>query len=173
MEILENKAQWSADFRNGWLKLLRQSGEVNWGIYQHPRNVETPGAPGVRLSQSRLMLISSAGGYLRDSQDPFDDANKLGDYTLRTFPSSTEFDALAYAHDHYDHQMIERDAQVALPLRLLEELVAAGEVGELAPSVASFMGYQPDSTRVVDELVPQVLAIARSERVEAALLAPI
>lgn len=172
MEILENKAQWSADFRNGWLKLLRQSGEVNWSIYQHPRNVKTPGAPGIRLSQTRLMLISSAGGYLRDSQDPFDDTNKLGDYTLRTFPSSTEFDALAYVHGHYDQQMIEQDAQVALPLRLLEELVATGEVGELAPSVISFMGYQPDSARVVDELVPLVLAIARSEQVGAALLAP-
>lgn len=172
MEILENKAQWSAEFRSGWLKLLRQSGEVNWSIYQHPRNSETPGVPGIQLSQSRLKLISSAGAYLRDSQDPFDDANKLGDYTLRTFPTSTEFDALAYAHGHYDHRMIERDAQVALPLRLLEELVATGEVGELAPSVISFMGYQPDSARVVDELVPQVLDIARSEQVEAALLAP-
>lgn len=173
MEILENKTQWSADFRNGWLKEVRQNGEVNWRIYQHPRNVETPGVPGIRLSHSRLMLISSAGGYLRGRQEPFDAANILGDYTVRTFPSSTGFEALAYAHDHYDHQMIEQDAQVALPLRYLEEMVAAGKVGELAPSVVSFMGYQVDSARVVDELVPEVLAIARSERVEAALLAPV
>lgn len=173
MEILENKAQWSADFRSGWLKTLRQSGRIDWSIYQHPRNVQTPGVPGIRLSQSRLMLITSAGGYLRDSQDPFDEPNALGDYTLRTFPSSTEFEALAYAHGHYDQRMIERDAQVALPLRFLEELVAVGEVGELAPSVISYMGYQPDSARVVDELIPEVLAVARSEKVEAALLAPV
>jgi hypothetical protein len=173
MEILENKAQWSADFRNGWLKLLRQKGEVNWKIYRHPKNDETPGMPGVRLNQSRLMLISSAGAYLLEGQDPFDEADKLGDYSLRTFPSSTAFEALAYAHGHYDHQMVERDAQVALPLRLLEELEATGEIGELAPTVISFMGYQPDSARVVDEVVPQVLAIAKSEQVEAALLAPL
>lgn len=173
MEILENKAQWSADFRDGWLKLLRQKGELNWDIYQHPKNDETPGTPGIRLSQSRLMLISSAGAYLSESQDPFDDEDRLGDYTFRTFPSSIEFEALAYAHGAYDHQMVEKDAQVALPLRHLEELEAKGEIGELAPTVISFMGYQPDSARVVDELIPQVLAIARSERVEAALLAPL
>jgi hypothetical protein len=173
MEILENKAQWSADLRDGWLKLLRQKGEVNWKIYRHPKNDETPGMPGVRLNQSRLMLISSAGAYLLEGQDPFDEADKLGDYSLRTFPSSTAFEALAYAHGHYDHQMVERDAQVALPLRLLEELEATGEIGELAPTVISFMGYQPDSARVVDEVVPQVLAIAKSEQVEAALLAPL
>ncbi|MGD2050057.1 MAG: glycine/sarcosine/betaine reductase selenoprotein B family protein [Chloroflexota bacterium] len=173
MEILENKAQWSADFRDGWLKLLRQKGEVNWDVYQHPRNDETPGTPGIRLNQSRLMLISSAGAYLHEGQVPFDEEDRLGDYTLRTFPSSTEFKALAYAHGAYDHQMVEQDAQVALPLRHLEELEAKGEIGELAPTVISFMGYQPDSARVVDELVPQVLAIAKSEQVEAALLAPL
>jgi hypothetical protein len=119
------------------------------------------------------MLISSAGAYLHEGQVPFDEEDRLGDYTLRTFPSSTEFKALAYAHGAYDHQMVEQDAQVALPLRHLEELEAKGEIGELAPTVISFMGYQPDSARVVDELVPQVLAIAKSEQVEAALLAPL
>jgi hypothetical protein len=35
------------------------------------------------------------------------------------------------------------------------------------------MGYQPDSARVVDELVPQVLAVSEDEGVQAAILAPV
>jgi hypothetical protein len=80
---------------------------------------------------------------------------------------------LAFAHDHYDHTMIERDPQVALPLRHLQQISAAGRIGTLTPSVVSFVGYQPDAARTVDELVPRVLAIAKEERPDAALLAPV
>ena len=173
MEILENKAQWSAEYRDGWLAHLQKTGVVNWKLYQHPKNRSAPGAPGVRLSESRLMLISSAGAYLRGSQQVFDSRSHTGDYTMRAIPSSTPLGALAFAHGHYDHAMIEQDAQVALPLRYLEEMVAAGRLGALAPSVVSFMGYQPDSARVVDELIPEILGIAKAEEVQAALLAPI
>jgi hypothetical protein len=66
MEILENRAQWLATFRAGWLAHYQQTGEFDWKRYQRPRNNATPAGPGVDLRTSRLMLISSAGGYLRD-----------------------------------------------------------------------------------------------------------
>ena len=173
MEILENRDQWTQAYRQGWLANLEQTGLFNWQIYPLPKNKQSPAAPGVNLSESRLIFISSAGGYLRSSQEPFDAANPTGDYTVRTFPFTTPFQDLAFAHDHYDHAMIERDPQVALPLHHLQEIVAAGRVGSMTPSVVSFMGYQPDAARVVDEVVPRVLAIAREERAGAALLAPV
>jgi D-proline reductase (dithiol) PrdB len=173
MEILENREQWSETYRQVWLANLAASGVTDWRIYPIPRNEHTPGAPGIKLGESRLMLISSAGGYQRRSQEPFDAANPLGDYAVRTFSSSTPFQDLAFAHDHYDHALIERDPQVALPLLHLQEIAAAGRVGSLAPSVVSFMGYQPDAARTVDELVPRVLAIAKEEGADAALLAPV
>ena len=173
MQILEDKAGWSDEFRDGWLAHWQATGAIDWKRYQHPRNSAAPGGPGIRLSESRLMLISSAGAYLRGSQPAFDAANDYGDYTLRTLPSSTPLARLAYAHGHYDPSMIKADPQVALPLRHLEALVAEGRVGELAPSVLSFMGYQPDAARVVDELVPQIVAHAQAEDAQAALLAPV
>jgi hypothetical protein len=173
VEILENKAEWSKNYREGWLAHLQKTGAIDWKMYHHPKNRSTPGVPGIELSQSRLMLISSAGGYLFRSQPPFEEANPIGDYTIRFFPSSTPFDALAYAHGHFDHTVIEQDTQVALPLRHLEAMVAASEIGALAPSVVSFMGYQPDSARVIDELIPEILAIAQAEKMQAALLAPV
>ena len=173
IEVLEQKGAWDAHFRQNWLATLQEQGTLNWKLYQHPRNERAPGAPGVELGRSRLLFVTTAGAYLRDEQAPFDEASLYGDYSLRTFPSSTPFSALAYAHDHYDRAMIREDAQVAIPLRHLEALVAAGRLGEVAPSVASFMGYQPDAGRVVDDLVPQVVALAQEMAVDAALLAPV
>ena len=173
MAVLENKAAWRATFRQQWLAELEEHGVINWEIYEHPRNERAPGRAGVELRESRLLLITSAGAYLRDEQEPFDEASLYGDYTLRTFPATTSFSALAYAHGHYDPSMIQEDAQVGIPLRHLETMVAEGEVGELAPEVVSFMGYQPDSAKVVDELVPRVVSVAREVAADAALLAPV
>jgi len=173
MEILEKREQWTKAYHQDWLATLEATGVIDWRTYPRPENKHTPVAPAVTLSESRLILISSAGGYLARSQLPFDAANPTGDYTLRTFASVTPFQALAFAHDHYDHTMIEGDPQVALPLHHLQEAVVAGRVGSLTPSVASFMGYQPDVARVVDELAPRIVAIAKEERADAALLAPV
>lgn len=173
MEILENKNAWQQTFRQGWLAHYQQTGLVDWKRYRHPANVEIPGVPGVQLSESRLLFVTSAGAYLRDEQEPFAAAERIGDYSIRRLPSRVPFAALAYAHDHYDHAMIQADPRVALPLPHLRRRVAEGRVAMLAPSIVSFMGYQPDSARVVDEVIPPILAIARQEQVDAALLAPI
>lgn len=173
MEILENKKDWGKEYRQGWLAKLQAENVIDWSLYQHPRNEEAPGAPGVDLSQARLLFITSTGAYLRDEQRPFDAPSLTGDYTIRTFSTTTPFSDLAYAHDHFDHAMVEEDPQVALPLRHLEKLVASGRIGELAPSVISFMGYQPDAGRVVDQTIPAIVATAQAEGVQAALLAPV
>ena len=73
--------------------------------------------------------------------------NQEGDYTIRTFPASTPLTDLAFAHDHYNHTLIEQDPRIALPLPFLHTLVQKGQLGELAPTVLSFMGYQPDVIR--------------------------
>lgn len=171
--ILENKTEWQDHFRKNWLAEFERNGVTDWDIYQNPRNERAPGAPGVQLAESRLLLITSAGAYLRHQQEPFDEPNMYGDYTLRTFPATTPFSELAYAHGHYDPAMIEEDAQVGIPLRHLEALVAQGQLGEIAPTVVSFMGYQPDAARVVDDFVPQVVPLARKAAADAALLAPL
>ncbi|MBX0328037.1 glycine/betaine/sarcosine/D-proline family reductase selenoprotein B [Oscillochloris sp. ZM17-4] len=172
MDILENRDQWEATFRAGWLAEYQAAGSFNWKIYNRAKNTLAPDGPAVDLSASRLLLISSAGGYLPASQEPFDAENALGDYRIRAFPGSTPLNTIAYAHDHYDHAAVDADPQVLMPLRHLEDLVAEGVIGELAPNVISFMGYQPDLTRVLDELIPAILDAARAEGARAALLVP-
>ena len=173
MDILENKEAWSQEFQDEWLSELQHTGQENWKIYKHPRNEKAPSGTGVTLSESRVMLITSAGAYLQGVQEPFDAADPIGDYTLRIIPSTTPFAAIAYAHNHYDHKMVDADPQVVLPISHLKDMVDNGEIGALSPSVASIMGYQPDAARVVDELIPPIIALAKEEEIQAALLAPV
>jgi hypothetical protein len=172
MDILENPKEWLRKFQAGWLAHFEDTGKVDWGKYDRPRNRFAPSGPGINLADSRLLLISSAGAYLHDSQKPFDAANPFGDYTIRLFPSDTPFEALAFAHEHFDHQYIIEDVQVVLPLRHLEEMVSEGIIGELAPNVISFSGYQPNVIRVVKELIPAIIKVAKEAMVNAALLVP-
>lgn len=172
MEILENRESWLTEFEAGWLAHYRQTGEFDWKRYNRPSNQQIPGGPGIALDISRLILITSAGSYLKDEQEPFDAGESLGDYSIRLYPSSVDFEELTFSHEHYDHAAVDLDPQVLVPLPHLRELVRDGLIGELAPSVISFMGYQPVATRVVDETIPDILKAARQERAEAALLVP-
>lgn len=150
MEILEDRAAWEAAFRTGWLAHYARTGATDFAQYVRPRNTVAPRGPGVDLSRSRLLLVSSAGGYLPDQQAPFDAANPLGDYSMRRIPSDTPAVALAFAHEHYDHAAVDADPQVLVPLSHLRELVATRRIGGLTPHMISFMGYQPDVGRVLD-----------------------
>lgn len=172
MEAFENRDAWYANYKDNWLKHYHETGETNWKLYEHARNEKAITAPGIDLSKSRLALITSAGSYLKDSQAPYDAENDLGDYTIRLYPTSTPLDALAFAHTHYDHTAVNADTQVLVPLRHLEDLVEEGVIGELAPDVISFMGYQPDVIRVVDESIPAIVKAAKEMDVQAALLVP-
>ena len=171
MSILEDHETWTKNFKEGWLYELKTTGTFYWDTYVHPRNREPISGPSVDLSKSRLMLISSAGGYLANEQEPFDASNHLGDYSIRSFSTSTSFTDIAYAHEHYDQTAVKDDPQVLLPLKYLNEMVADNKIGDLA-SIISFMGYQPDITQVLDETIPAILEIAKSEEIDAALLVP-
>ena len=172
MDILENPKEWLHKFQHGWLAHFEETGLADWKKYVRPRNHFAPSGPGIKLTESRLLLISSAGGYLHESQEPFDALNQFGDYSLRLFPSNTPFDSLSFAHDHYDHQYVDADPQVLLPLRHLEEMASEGVIGDLASNVISFSGYQPNVIRVVKELIPAILKVAKEDQVNAALLVP-
>lgn len=172
MEILENRAAWEAAYQTGWLAHYQQTGQLDWKLYNRPRNSQPVSGAGINLRQRRLVLIASAGAYLRETQTPFDAPNPLGDYSVRTFPVWTEFSQIAFAHDHYDHTAVNADPQVLLPLHHLDDLVAEGNLGDLAPRVINFSGYLPDVGRVLDETIPAILHEAHAQNARAALLVP-
>lgn len=172
MDILENKNDWVAEYEANWLKHYHETGETNWKMYNIPHNREGVAGKGVDPSKSRLVLISSAGMYTPGSQPPFDAENDLGDYEIRLFSIDSTQDDLAIAHTHYDHTAVNEDLEVLVPLSHLKTLSEEGVIGELAPQVISFMGYQPDARRVAEETAPAIVAAAKELNAEAALLVP-
>ena len=172
VQILENRAEWEAYFAANWLKHYQETGETDFKLYQYAKNSE--GVPGkaIDVSKSRLVFITTSGAYLKASQEPFDAASPLGDYTLRTFVIDTPLDAFAFAHDHYNHKYVDADAQVLVPLRHLADMVKEGKIGELAPQVIGFSGYTPIIPRLLDEIIPQVIGLAKDQQADAALLVP-
>ena len=169
---LEQREQWLDAFRSGWLAHYEQTGQIDWKRYVRPHNQIPVFGPGVDLNQSRLALITSSGAYWRAHQPPFDAENPLGDYTIRAIPLSTPLKELDYAHMHYDQAAVRADPQVLLPIHHMQDLAQEGVIGELAPTMVHFMGYQPDVTRVVDETAPAILEVVHAERANAALLVP-
>jgi hypothetical protein len=59
-----------------------------------------------------------------------------------------------------------------MPLRHLEALVREKKIGALTENMISFMGYQPDVIRVLDETIPPILRAAKEQQADAALLVP-
>lgn len=171
-EIFDNTAEWLAQYESGWLAHYQEHGAIDWSLYPRPRNREAVGGPGIPLTESRLLFVTSAGAYLPASQEKFADEDDLGDYDIRRLPSDAPLADIAYAHTHYPHDAVNADPQVLLPLRHLEALRDEGAIGDLAPEFVSFMGYQPDVPRVVAETAPQVVAYAKEAAVRAALLVP-
>ncbi len=171
-EIVENLAAWQQTYRENFLAHFQATGETDFKRYNRVKQSSEISSAGVTLSQSRLVFITSAGGYLPKTQAAFDAENPLGDYSIRLIPKQSPLDALAFAHTHYDHAAVDADPQVLVPLRHLEALEQVGVIGTLTDNVIGYMGYQPDVTRIVHELVPSVVEAAQRQNANAALLVP-
>ncbi len=132
----------------------------------------------VPIEQATVALLTSAGLYLRDAQEPFDVERERreplwGDPTYRLIPRDVRQEQVAAAHLHLNTRDFGIDFNVALPIRALEELVAAGEVGAAAAQHYSFMGFQARGLQEWRERYgPEVVEHLRAGAVDAVILAP-
>ena len=133
------------------------------------------------LKKARFTLLTTGGLYLKGKQQPFDIEREerepeWGGPTYRIVPRDTKLGEIGVAHQHYNPVDVERDFNILLPIHRFLELEAAGEIGSLAPSSYSVMGYQghpgPDWRPWQERYGPDMLARMRSEEVEAVLLTP-
>ena len=130
------------------------------------------------VEESTVALLTSAGLYLRDGQEPFDlDRERAepfwGDPTYRLIPSDARPEEVAASHLHLNTRDLEEDYNVALPIRAFAQLAAAGRIGGLADEHYSFMGYQARGLREWRERYgPEVVQHLRENGVDAVVLAP-
>ena len=135
----------------------------------------------VPLRQARFALLTTGGLYLKDRQKPFDltrerQEPEWGDPTYRIIPRDVGPDDIAVAHLHYNPEDAEADFNVLLPTQRFIELEEANEIGGLAPSNYSVMGYQGHPGPVWDswqkQYGPEILARMKSEDVDAVVMTP-
>ena len=161
-------------FSGGFLKKV-----LSARIPDAPAWDEIPWTPVSKpLSQSKVALLSTAGLSMQGDA-PFDMEMErakptIGDPSWRRLSADATSATIEANHLHIDTGYILRDLDVALPLARLRELVAAGEVGAVAESHYSIMGYQgSDTTTLERESAPAIAAAMKSEEVDLALLAPV
>jgi hypothetical protein len=171
-EVIEGEQKWEQDFSEKFVKDVEDSGKVDWSKYTYTRNRLSPSGPALDLSKTKLLFISTAGTYLKDSQEPFDDKSMLGDYSLRRIPTGIKFEDLAIAHDHYDHKYINADPEVLLPFGHLQDLLNEEKLGSLASEWISISGYQPNIVKIKRKLAPEIIKIAKELEVQATFLVP-
>jgi len=123
------------------------------------------------LPMLNLALISSAGAYI-DGTTAFDTSSTNGDLSFREIPIEVEQSDLRFAARGYDPAAVQQDANSQLPVERLLEFEQNGIIGQLNPVYWSFAGFIPDASKVVDELIPQLLERVRRYEVQAALLVP-
>jgi D-proline reductase (dithiol) PrdB len=130
------------------------------------------------LAQSKVALLSTAGLSMKDDT-PFDmDFERKhptrGDSSWRRLRADASSASVDANHLHIDTGYIERDLNVALPVDRLRELVEAGEVGAMADTHYSIMGFQGnDSSKLEQQSAPEIAEAMKSEEVDLALLAPV
>jgi len=134
---------------------------------------------GPRLADATIALLTSAGLSIIGEQEPFDVERERreptwGDPTHRVIPHELGSRLLAMDHLHVNNTDVLADRNVALPIDVLDELVADGVVGGAARSHVSVMGYQEAGLRVWrDETAPKIIELLRDERVDGLVLAPV
>lgn len=130
------------------------------------------------LSEARIALVTTAGIHLRDVQQPFDYEREQrepfwGDPTYRVIPRDVRQEQIQTGHLHINNDDIARDFNVAIPISRMLELEAAAEIGSLAETNYSFMGFQRDTTEWEQRYGPEVARRMKDEAVDAVLLTPV
>jgi hypothetical protein len=131
-----------------------------------------------RLAEATIALVSSAGLSIEGEQPAFDlDRERSeptwGDPTHRVIPHALSV-PLAMSHLHVNSADVMADRNVALPIDVLDDLVADGRVGAAAAHHVSVMGYQQFGVDVWRaETAPQIIELLRDERVHGVVFAPV
>ena len=130
------------------------------------------------LSESTIAVLSSAGIFVRDEQEPFDVEREKreptwGDPTWRIIPRDVAQSMVAATHLHINTDHVKRDIGVAMGLRALMVLETEGVIGRLAEENYSVMGYQENGCEVWQSRTgPEIIKHLQEAGVDALLLAP-
>jgi len=131
-----------------------------------------------RLAGARIALLTSAGLYVRSTQPSFDidreqSHPEWGDPSWRSIPAGADAADIGVAHLHINGEDIKADPEIALPARMLQQLVDERVVGSATANHISVMGYQDRSLEGWrNETLPELVAMLRDQPADGLILAP-
>jgi D-proline reductase (dithiol) PrdB len=76
------------------------------------------------------------------------------------------------SHTHYNHLDADKDVNVMFPIERLHELADEGVVGGVARTFYGLMGWVPNPQSTVRDTIPAIVAQAKADGVDIALLTP-
>jgi D-proline reductase (dithiol) PrdB len=133
-----------------------------------PTYASSPYVSGLKVSQARVALISTAGLHRR-SDRPF----RVGETGYRLVPKDIQAQDLVMSHisTNFDRTGFQMDMNVVFPLDRLRELVQLGFIGSLAEYHYSFMGATPPDQ--MQQEATHLAAILKRDHVDAVFLVPV
>ena len=121
------------------------------------------------LTETTVAIVTTAGLHGRGDR-PFNP----GSVEYRLIPGETDFADLRMSHlsVNFDRSGFQQDINTVFPLERLRELAEQGVIGGVSRYHYSFMGAQPDPTRLerTGEEIGRLLA---EDGVDAAFLTPV
>ncbi len=148
-------------FLNQWEEILTDRLELPMAFDAAPWSPFTK-----PLSQARIAVLTTGGIYV-DGQQPF---NVDGDWSYRAIPLDTPLEDFRVAHTHYDTTGVAEDVDAVFPIHRLQELAAAGRVGQAHSPTLSFMGYIYDVAGLIEVSAPEAAQRLKDEGVDGAVI---
>ena len=128
-----------------------------------------------KLRDSKVAIISSAGLVVNNIQEPFNSDIKMGDPSFRIIPSDINPNNLTEYHrsDTFNHSGIKSNPFTALPINHLLKLEKEGFIGSVSSCHISVMGSIINPLNLINDSIPKILSILKTENIDIAILIPI
>jgi D-proline reductase (dithiol) PrdB len=149
---------------NGDQMMRAHSASLPGPTFENPAWV-TPGP----LRHARVAIVTSAALYAA-GDNPFDAA----DTSYRVIDRNRRDLVMGHWSPNFDSVGVKLDINVVYPIDRLEELVADGVIGSVAPRHISFAGNQPDDVATIRyDSGPAAAALLRQDGVDVVILTPV
>ena len=121
------------------------------------------------LAEATVAIVTSAALYR-----PGDPGFVAGDTSYRTIERAERDLILGHWSPNFDRTGVALDLNVVFPIDRLEELAAAGTIGDVAPVHYSFAGNQPDDVATLRyDTGPAVGRALREQGTDVVILTPV
>jgi D-proline reductase (dithiol) PrdB len=147
-----------------------------WAGMEKPRAI--PFTPLTKkLSDCTVATLVTAGMALK-SDRPFNQDGERknpwwGDPSYRVIPAAATEQDVSFYHMHINPCHALQDLGCMLPLRQLQALERAGEIGRAAPRHYSIMGYLLQPEQMLRESIPAIIDSLRQDQVDVVLMVPV